>query len=653
MEKLFLKDWIIFLTAKVLGWIFRAMPMELALYLGKVIGTAGYYLDKKHNRVVYTNIKIAFGESKSLEEIKQITKKSFQNFCQHIVEVLCLPKISHGYIEKHIKFENKNVITDIINKKQGMILSSMHFGSWELSFILCDRLGPPFRIITKEHEKYKRTDRLLTAYRQMRPDSVLYRGFSPREMIRIIKNNELLGMVIDQGGREGQLVKFFRKNASMPTGALRIALKFNVPLVVAFIIRKGGPYHNLILKKLDLENTGDIEKDIQANLKKITKLGEEMISQYPDQYMWFYKIWKYSDERKVVVLNDGKAGHLRQSQAVANILTEELGKRNLKSQIEVQDIKFKNRFSQGLLALSSIPAAKRHCRGCLWCLKKFLDTSSYRNLSTRKADFVISCGSALSNLNYILSNDSRAKSISILKPNLLGTNRFDLVIMPKHDLPAKRKNIAITNGSLSLINKDYLKEQTDRLISRFPEINKNQKIKIGIFLGGDTKRYKMSSKAVEVLISELRNISQQLDLQVLLTTSRRTPLAVENLIKRELKGSSRCKLLIIANENNYPEAVGGIMGLSEIIVASDDSISMISEAASSAKFVIVVETAAKNISEKHKHKRFLNALAQEKYISLVKPEDIAKTIENILTTRPKINKLDDNQIVAQAIRKIL
>ncbi|MBM3252343.1 MAG: hypothetical protein FJZ11_06180, partial [Candidatus Omnitrophica bacterium] len=562
MKNYFLKDYSLFVSAKILSWFFRAMPMNAALYLAKSIGTLGYYLDKKHSKLVYTNIKIAFGENKSLKEIKEITKQSFQNFCQHIVEVLCLPKISHGYIEKHVKFENRHVISDLIEKKQAMILSSMHFGSWELSFVLCDRLGPPFRIIAREHEKYKMTDKLLSAYRQMRPDSVLYRGDSPREMIRIIKSNEILGIVIDQGGREGQLVKFFGKNASMPTGALRLALKFDVPIIVTFIIRESGPYHKIILKRLDLENTGDIEKDIQTNLKKIATLGEEMISKYPQQYMWFYKIWKYSDERKIIVLNDGKAGHLRQSQTVADILVKELEKRNLKAGVEILDAKFKNRFSQALLALCSVPAKRRHCLGCLWCLGKFLDDSSYRKISTAKADFIVSCGSALSNLNYILSNDNSAKSISILKPNLLGTNRFDLVIMPEHDFPAKRKNIAITNGSLNLIDEDYLNEQSRRLVTKIPALDKERKTRIGVFIGGDTKRYQISYDAVRDLVSEIKKTSEELDLQILLTTSRRTPADIEELIKRDLNGFSRCRLLIIANQNNIPEAVGGIMGLS-------------------------------------------------------------------------------------------
>lgn len=652
MKKYFLKDYCLFVTAKVLGWFFMFLPMNVALNLAKVIGTLGYYLDFKHKKIVYANIKIAFGNTKSLEEINTIVKKTFQSFCQHIVEVLCLPKITHGYIEKYVQFEDKSVITDAINQKQGVIVSSMHFGSWELSFILCDRLGPPFRIIAREHEKFSKTDRLLNSYRQLRPESVLYRSSSPREMVKVIQNKEILGLVLDQGGREGQLVEFFGKNASMPTGALRLALKFSVPMVMVFIIRQKGPFHKIILKRLKLEETGETEKDIETNLKKIMELAEGIIRQYPEQYMWFYKVWKYSDQRKVVILNDGKIGQLRQSQAVAEILANELEKRNLKPKIETMDVRFKNKFSKVMIALCSVPAAKRHCQGCLWCLKKFLKGSSYENLSRIKADFIISSGSALANVNYILSNDSLAKSISILRPNLLSTNRFDLVIMPKHDSPPDKENVVITEGSLNLINEDYLKQQSKEIILRYPNLNQSRTKTIGILLGGNTKNYKISYETVKILISELKNISESLDLQILLTTSRRTPASVENLIREDLKSFSKCRLLIIANENNIPEAVGGILGLSDMIIVSDDSISMVSEAATSGKYVIVVKTGEES-SSRNKHRRFLESLSREEYIFLVKPNNISDTIRQVFNNRPKVKKLDDSEAVASAIRKIL
>jgi len=647
-----LKDYCLFVAAKLLGWFFMLLPVGVALYLAKAIGTVGYYLDFKHKRTVYANIKTAFGESKSIEEINAIVKKTFQNFCQHIVEVLCLPKITHGYIEKYVRFEDKSIITDAIKEDKGLIVSSMHFGSWELSFILCDRLGPPFRIIAREHEKYARTDSLLNSYRQLRPESVLYRGESPREMIKVIQNKEILGLVLDQGGRQGQLTEFFGKSASMPTGALRLALKFDVPIVATFIVRENGPFHKIILRRLVLEKTGDTEKDIETNLKKVMRLSEEIIRQYPEQYMWFYKVWKYSDERKVVVLNDGKTGQLRQSQAVADILADGLGRRNLKPAVETVDIRFKNRFSKGLVALCSVPAKQRHCQGCLWCLKKLLEKSSYEKLSKIKADFIISAGSSLSNVNYILSNDSLAKSVSILKPNLLSTNRFNLVIMPRHDCPPERENVVKTYGSLNLINQDYLRDQSAKLISRYPALAQNRLRAVGVLLGGDTRNYKISFDAVKVLITELKNIAQFSDLQILFSTSRRTPDNVENLVREELKGFPKCGMLIIANQNNIPQAVGGILGLSDIIIATDDSISMVSEAATSGKHVVVVET-AKDSRSRDKHRRFLNTLAKEEYILLVKPENISGTIGQILNNKPKIKKLDDSDTVSGAIEKIL
>jgi len=646
-----LKDYCLFATAKVLGWIFMALPMSVSLSLAKAIGTVGYYLDFKHKRVVYANIKTAFGNSKTLQEINVITKKTFQNFCQHIVEVLCLPKITHGYIEKYVRFEDKSIIMDAIKENKGLLACSMHFGSWELSFILCDRLGPPFKIIAREHEKYSKTDKLLNSYRQMRPESVLYRGESPKEMIKVLQNKEILGLVLDQGGKSGQLTEFFGQSASMPTGALRLALKFDVPIVMVFIIRERGPYHKIILRRLELIKTQDAERDIELNLNKIMRMGEDIIRQHPEQYMWFYKVWKYSDQKKIVILNDGKIGQLRQSQAAAGILSAELAKNNFKASIEIMDVRFRNNFSKAMISLCSVPAAKRHCMGCLWCLEKFLEKSSYENLARMKADFIISSGSSLANVNYILSNDSLAKSVSILRPNLLGTNRFDLVVMPRHDNPPQRDNVVITDGSLNLINKDYLKKQSEKIALRYPNLSQDKARTIGVLLGGDTKNYKISIEAVKILISELKDISQILDLQILLTTSRRTPNSVENLIIESLGSLPKCKLLIIANENNIPEAVGGILGLSDIVIVSDDSISMVSEAASSGKYVIVVQTAKESSSRKHR--RFLQSLSSQEYIFLVKPDKISDTIKQIFNNQPKVKKLADNEALASAIGKIL
>ena len=86
---------------------------------------------------------------------------------------------------------------------------------------------------------------------------------------------------------------------------------------------------------------------------------------------------------------------------------------------------------------------------------------------------------------------------------------------------------------------------------------------------------------------QIKEAALHYNADILMTTSRRTPSAIEQIILKELKNFERCSLCIIANQRNIPEAVGGILGLSDLVIVSGESISMVSEALSSGKRTIV------------------------------------------------------------------
>ena len=69
-----------------------------------------------------------------------------------------------------------------------------------------------------------------------------------------------------------------------------------------------------------------------------------------------------------------------------------------------------------------------------------------------------------------------------MRPQWADSAKFDLVIIPQHDRPAKRENIISTLGALNLIDEDYLKEQEALLkLNIQGEINRPV---VGLLLGG-------------------------------------------------------------------------------------------------------------------------------------------------------------------------
>ena len=139
---------------------------------------------------------------------------------------------------------------------------------------------------------------------------------------------KLFPLVVDQGGRNGLRVPFLGKSASMSTGAMRLALKYGCAVCPVWIERGGTGKHLLrVYPPIVLTETGDPEKDINANVIKAADHFERLLREHPQEYMWFYKVFKYSLHKRVVIVDDGRTGHLRQSQSLARNLSEVLKKK--------------------------------------------------------------------------------------------------------------------------------------------------------------------------------------------------------------------------------------------------------------------------------------------------------------------------------------
>jgi mitochondrial fission protein ELM1 len=375
---------------------------------------------------------------------------------------------------------------------------------------------------------------------------------------------------------------------------------------------------------------------------------EKYIKRYPQEYLWTYKIWKYGQEKNILILDDGKVGHLRQAQSLANIARQYLKERGINVRLHTVEIKFKSGLANTALAFSSLLAGKYHCQGCLWCLRTFLRDEVYKNLIASRPDVVISCGSSVAPINYVLSRENLARSVVIMRPSLLSVNRFNLVIMPRHDNPPRRKNIVVTDGALNLIDDEYLAEKSRDLIQASGGRLQASSFYFGLLLGGDTKNFKLKADVMLEVARQIKSAAEKFNAGILVTTSRRTSKETEELVKREFGDYRNCKLLIIANEKNIPEAVGGILGLSKVVVVSPESISMVSEAASSGRHTLAFEA---EVSPKHRN--FLNHLSRNGYIHFIQAEKIADSIARISSERSPAKVLRDGDKVREALGRII
>ena len=115
-------------------------------------------------------------------------------------------------------------------------------------------------------------------------------------MIRSIQDGYYLGLISDQNaGRKGTNAQFFDSPVSVPKGAAVFHLKTNSSILVGFCILSKDLSYELSFQELNLaglpENTDDAIVEIN---QRYTKLLEEKIREYPQQYFWFHRKWSKS-----------------------------------------------------------------------------------------------------------------------------------------------------------------------------------------------------------------------------------------------------------------------------------------------------------------------------------------------------------------------
>jgi len=646
MKQSLIVDYLSCSLFKVLSFFTSFLPLNFNLFWGRRLGDLIYFFDKKHRRIASANIRYAFRGRLGAGSCLKVTRQAYRAFGQNLIEISVLGRINNQYLEKYIHIENREFADLAFKRGKGVIFVGVHGGNWELSNIICANLGVPFTLFVRD-QGLPRLNELLNSYRLKLGAKIFHKNAGVRQLIEVLRNNQAIGMTIDQGGKAGQIVKFFGKEASMAMGAVKLALKYDCAIVPVFYARLRGPHTKVILDQVyTVSRSADPENDVRENLQKLINIYEKYIRKYPREYLWSYKIWKYGREKDILILSDSKTGHLRQSEAVARLIDEKYKSNGFKTNIFIKEVKFRSEITKLIFNLVK----------AFGFLGYALPKGSRDEFLSLKPDVVISTGSSVSAVNYLLSRESGAKSICLMKPGAGSLAKFDLTIIPQHDRPegrgfgpARKKNVVVTEGALNLIEAGYLKEKSQRLEQSGLLRGELLKPCIGLLIGGTAKGFSIKPDIIEALCREIKKSARDLNASILISTSRRTPFEIEARIKKEFTGYPSCNLLVIANENNNPDVAGGIFGLSDIIISSPDSISMISEAVSAKKYVVVF----KNDFVSEKHKLFLKVYQEKKYIYLKQIDELSKSLNDIWHNRPQVNFTDDNSKVAEALNKIL
>ena len=349
---------------------------------------------------------------------------------------------------------------------------------------------------------------------------------------------------------------------------------------------------------------------------------------------------------RAILLSDGKPGHYNQSLGVIERLPE--------CEYHWIDVKFRSKQRDNLLrVLMRLFGGFRLPRWFIKaCLHMALQRDTLDEIYAVEPDFILSTGSSVAAPNLLIGQLFDAKTVTCRRPSPVGVRHFDLAILPRMYWSPRRNraNVCKTLGVPNRVRPEKLEAQRSEFQTDF---NLSDQRRIGVLIGGEDRYDTITDTTAARLVEVLERFVAKWNNQLLLTTSRRTPLSVENLISKQLSNTQRCPILVLAHsENSLTDPVGTIFAMSDVIIVTEDSFSMVCEAASSGKRVIVLEVDRKTRRRPKRHKVY-SEIMRHASVMWSGVENLEIALETALMDESPVKPLQDTQVAATAVRQLL
>lgn len=283
----------LYYLARVGIFLLSLLPSKIGLFLASKAGALVYYILPKYRKIALENLELAFGAEKTKDELTGIARRVFENLGKNGFELIRFPRINKTNIGRLVKLENPDRLKKAFEKGRGVLIITAHIGNWELMAATL-RLNDFPGVTVGRRIYFDKYDKYLNYLRKTHDVNVIYRDESPRKILKVLKENRIVGIVADQDvdSVDGVFVDFFGTAAYTPSGPAILAMASGAPLVPVFIVRNNGTHTLFIEEPIEIADTGDREKDVVVNTQKWSNVVESFIRRYPDQWVWMHRRWK-------------------------------------------------------------------------------------------------------------------------------------------------------------------------------------------------------------------------------------------------------------------------------------------------------------------------------------------------------------------------
>ncbi|MEA2049807.1 MAG: lipid A biosynthesis lauroyl acyltransferase [Campylobacterota bacterium] len=284
-------DYLIFLLYKSFKFIILSLPKFLIKFFLDKLASLIYLVNKEHKKYAKANLDLVYGDTISENRKKEIIKASYTNLVYNLYEFIENQTLCLEQFNDKIDVKNEDFILDALKNNRKIILITAHYGNWEYgnSFIPL-KYAPTTMVGRPMNNKYLNKE--LDEARTRNNTEMLSKRDASRGLVKALKNNRILGLVVDQHNRSGIDVNFFGQKVKQADSVARLAIKFDaIILPLFFTMESFGKYKASFYEPLDPRNYSSDDK-----IKELTQAQADVMQKHillkPEQWFWQHKRFK-------------------------------------------------------------------------------------------------------------------------------------------------------------------------------------------------------------------------------------------------------------------------------------------------------------------------------------------------------------------------
>lgn len=280
-------------------------PRQVRHVLASTVTSASYLGWRSKRRVTKQNMARVMGLPTSDLRVRKAALGSWSKYGVTASHLICLPYVNIGDIDARTTDLSQGATwreyaEQAMSAGKGMIITTGHFGSWDLAGAIAARYFP-LSAIVDALAKDPRLNDLLQGHRRDKSVGVIPVSGAARRVMQALDDRRAVAIVVDRpvGPQQGVEVTFFGHRTYVPAGSATFAIRSGAAVMPGYFWHAPGRRYYIRTFPPIFPRVVTTAAEKAAEIGRLTQYmmdcQEEVVRQFPTQWFMFRQFWPETD----------------------------------------------------------------------------------------------------------------------------------------------------------------------------------------------------------------------------------------------------------------------------------------------------------------------------------------------------------------------